>query len=90
MLSVLVLCLQNEDLNISWIYPTVPFQYLKIVFAIQYSTLSLTGSQLIFYSALDRCDISDVNLGKNEYICFELFEVFFLFFFKIGNHEEHP
>ena len=32
-----------------YIYPgTIPFQYLKTVFAIQYSTLSLTGSQFIF------------------------------------------
>ena len=45
----LVLYLQSEGLNISWIYPgTIPFQYLKTVFAIQYSTLSLTGSQFIF------------------------------------------
>ena len=45
----LVLCLQSEGLNILWIYPrTIPFQYLKTVFAIQYSTLSLTGSQFIF------------------------------------------
>ena len=27
---------------------TIPFQYLKTVFAIQYSTLSLTGNQFIF------------------------------------------
>ena len=45
----LVLYLQSECLNISWIYPgTIPFQYLKMVFAMQYSTLSLTGSQSIF------------------------------------------
>ena len=45
----LVLYLQSEGLNISWIYPgTIPFQYLKTVFAIQYSALSLTGSQFIF------------------------------------------
>ena len=45
----LVLYLQSEDLNISWIYPgTIPFQYLKTVFAIQHSTLSLTGSLFIF------------------------------------------
>ena len=45
----LVLYLQSEGLNISWIYPgTIPLQYLKTVSAIKYSTLSLTGSQLIF------------------------------------------
>ena len=45
----LLLCLQSEGLNISWIYPgTIPFQYLKTVFATQYSTMSLTGSQFIF------------------------------------------
>ena len=37
MLSLLYL--QNEGLNISWIYPdAIPFQYLKTVFALQYST----------------------------------------------------
>ena len=41
----LVLYLQSEGLNISW---KIPFQYLTTVFAIQYSTLSLTGSQFIF------------------------------------------
>ena len=35
-------------LNSSWIYHgKIPFQYLKTVFAKQYSTLSLTGSQFI-------------------------------------------
>ena len=49
----LVLYLQSEGLNISSIYPgTIPFQYLKTVFAIQYSTLSLTGSQFLFL----KCD----------------------------------
>ena len=45
----LVLYLQSEGLKISRIYTgTIPFQYLKMVFAIHYSTLSLTGSQFIF------------------------------------------
>ena len=44
-----VLYLQSEYLNIPWAYPgTIPFQYLKMVFAIQYSPPSLTGSQFIF------------------------------------------
>ena len=35
----LVLYLKSEGLNTSWIYPgTIPFQYLKTVFAIQYSS----------------------------------------------------
>ena len=70
----LVLYLQSEGLNIKWIYPvTIPFQYLKTVFAIQYSTLSLTS--LFFESEMNRYEISEVNLGKSEYISFELFEV---------------
>ena len=45
----LVLYLQSEGLNISRVYPgTVLFQYLKTVFAIQFSALLLTQSQLIF------------------------------------------
>ena len=56
----LVLYLQSEGLNILWIYPaTIPFQYLKTVFAIQYSTLSLTGSQFIFL----KCDGSIWDIG---------------------------
>ena len=40
---------------------------------------------------MDRYQISEVNLGKTKYICFELFEVLsFKFFFKRGNQEEHP
>ena len=69
----LALYLQSEGLNISRIYPgTILFQYLKKALAIHYSALLLTGSQLI---EMDRCEISEVNLGKSEYICFELFEV---------------
>ena len=35
-----MLYLQSEGLNISWICPiTIPFQYLKTIFAIQHSTL---------------------------------------------------
>ena len=79
-ISDLVLYLQSEGLNI-WIYPgTIPFQYLKTVFVIQSSTLSLTGSQFIFL----KCDGSIWDLGRkfrqNEYICFELFEVWILNF----------
>ena len=49
----LVLYLQSEDLNISSIYAgTIPFQYLRMVFAIQNSTLSLTESQFTFL----KCD----------------------------------
>ena len=69
------LYLQSKGLNISWIYPgTIPFQCLKMVFAIQYSTLSLAES------AMDRYKISMVHLSKSKYICFEVFEVWFLIF----------
>ena len=40
---------------------------------------------------MDRYQISEVNLSKSKYICFELFKVLsFKFFFKRGNQEEHP
>ena len=35
---------------------------------------------LFFWSVMDRYEISEANLGKNEYTCFELFEVWFLNF----------
>ena len=61
-ICVSVLYLSNEVFNISWTYPgIIPFHYLKMVFAIQYSTLSLTGSQFFFESAIDRYEISAVN-----------------------------
>ena len=57
------------------IYPgTIAFQYLKMVFTIEYSTLSLTGSQLIFLKCDGSVEMLEVNLGKNVYICFEFFE----------------
>ena len=87
-----VLYLQSEGLNISWIYPgTIPFQYLKTVFAIQYSTLSLTGSQFIFL----KWDGSIWDLGgkfrqKRIYLFWASWSLSFKFVFKRGNHEEHP
>ena len=88
----LALYLQSEGLNISWTYPgTIPLQYLKAVFAIQYSTLSLTGSQLIFL----KWDGSIWDLGgkfrqKRIHLFWAFWSLSFKFFFKRGNHEEHP
>ena len=84
--------LQNEGLNISWMYPgTIPFQYLKMIFTIQYFTLSLTGSQFIFL----KCNGSIWDhRGKFRQTWLNLFWAFwnlnFKVFFKRGNHEEHP
>ena len=87
----LVLYLQSEGLNISWIYPgTIPFQYLKTVFTIQYSTLSLTGSQFIFLK-WDR-SIGDLG-GKFRQKWIHLFWAFwslsFKFFFKKTHKNIH-
>ena len=86
----LVLYVQSEALNISWIYPgTIPFQYLKIVFAIHYSTLSLTGSQFPFLK-WDRL-IWDLGgkLRQNRIHLFCAFWSFcFNFFLKRRNHKE--
>ena len=85
------LYLQSEGLNISWIYPgSVPFQCWKTVFAIQYSTLSITGSQFIFL----KWDGSMWDLaGKFRQNWIHLFGAFwsliFKFFVKRRNHEEH-
>ena len=88
----LVLHLQSEGLNISWIYPgATPSLKLKTVLAIQYSTLSLTGSHFIFL----KCDWSIWDLRrifrKKRMILFEAFwSLSFKFFFKRGNHAGHP
>ena len=39
---------------------------------------------------MDRYEISEVNFGKNEWICFELFKFDFQVFLKRGNHDENP
>ena len=80
----------DEGLNISWICPgTIPFQYLKTVFAI----LCSTRSHFIFL----KCDwLINRDFGlkfrqKRLHLFLNTsFEVwFFKFFFKRGNHEEH-
>ena len=82
----LVVYLQSEGLNISWTYPgTIPFQYLKTVFAIQYSTLSLTGSQFIFL----KCDGSIWDLrGKFRQEWLHLFWAFWSLSFKFSLKEK--
>ena len=88
----LVLYLQSKDLNILWIYPgTIPFHYLKTVFTIQYSTLSLSRSQVIFL----KCDGLIWDLGgkfrqKWIHTFWAFWSLSFKFFFKRGNHEEYP
>ena len=88
----LVLYLQSEDLNISWIYPgTIPFQYLKTVFAIQYSTLSLTGNQFIFQKWDGLIWDLRVKFRQKQIHLFWAFWILsFKVFFKRGNNEEHP
>ena len=87
-----VLYLQVEALNISWIYPsTIQFQLLKTVFVIQYSTLSLGGSEFIFL----KCDGLIWDIGgkfrqKRIHLFWAFWSLIFKFFFKQGNHEKHP
>ena len=87
----LVLYLQSEGLNISWIYlGTIPFQYLKTVLAIPYSTLSLTGSQFTFL----KWDGSIWDLGgkcrqKRIHLFWAFWSLSFKLFFKRGNHLGH-
>ena len=87
----LVLYLQSEVLNMSWIYPgTIPFQYLKTVFAIQYSTLSLTGSQFIFLKCNESIwDLRGKLWQKRINLFWAFWSLSFKFFFKKGNYEEH-
>ena len=88
----LVLYLQSQDINISLIYPrTIPFQYLKTLFAIQYFTLLLCGRQFIFL----KWDGSIWGLGgifrpKRIHLFWAFWGLSFKFFFKRGNHGEHP
>ena len=70
---------------------TIPFHYLKTVFTIQYSTLSLSRSQVIFL----KCDGSIWDLGgkfrqKWIHMFWAFWSLSFKFFFKRGNHEEYP
>ena len=87
----LVLYLQSENLNISWIYPgTIPFQYLKTVFAIKYSTLSLTGSQFIFLKWDESIwDPRGKFRQKRIHLFWDFWSLSLKFFFKRRNHEEY-
>ena len=67
----------------------IPLQYLKFVFAIHFSTLSLAVARFLF-----NCDGSIWDFGgKFRLKVINLFWTFwnllFDFFFKRGNHEEH-
>ena len=79
-----VLYLQSKGLNISWIYSgRIPFQYLKPVFPIQYSTVSLTGRQFIFR----KWDGLIWELGgklrqKRRHLFWDFWSLSFKFFFK--------
>ena len=89
----LVLHLQSEGLNILWIYPgTISSQYLKLAFAVQYSTQPLDGSQFIFLKYAG--SIWDLG-GKFRWKRRNWFWAFsnlitIEFLFKRGNSEEHP
>ena len=70
--------LQSEVLIISWIYPgAILFLYFKTVFAIQYPTLYLAGSQHIFESVIDWYRSLEITSVKKEYIRFGIFEICF-------------
>ena len=88
----LVLYLETEDLNISWIYSgTTPFEYLKTVLAMHYSILWPTGSQFIFF----KCNRYIWDLGvkfreKRIHLFWAFWILSFKFSFKRRNHEENP
>ena len=88
----LVLYLQSGGLSISWIYPvTIPLQYLKMVLAIQYSTLSLTGSQFIFLKWDGLIwDLGGKVRQKRIHLFWAFWSSSFKFLFKRWNHEELP
>ena len=85
----LVLNLPSESLNISWIYPgTLPFQYLKTVFTIQYSTLSIAESQFIFLKCHGLIwDLGGKFRQKRIHLFWAFWSLGFKFFQKRGNHE---
>ena len=88
----LVLYLQSEDLNISWIYPgTTPFQYLKMVYTIQYSTLSLIAIKFNFLKCSGYVwDLAGKFRQKWIHLFWASWSLSFKFFFKRENHGEHP
>ena len=53
-ISDLELYLQREGLNILWIYPgTIPFQYLKMIFAIQISEVNSGKDKHIYFELFE-------------------------------------
>ena len=91
-ICVLVVYLQSEDLNISWIYPgTSSFQDLKLLFERNYSTLSLAGSEFIFLKWDESIwDIGDKFRQKWIHLFWAFWGLIFKFFFKRRHHEKHP
>ena len=69
-------------MNISW-YNSIPVLKDGIFNKVFYS---VTNQKPVYFSKvrwidmMDRYEISEVNLDKSEYICFELFEVWVLIF----------
>ena len=67
---------------------TISFKQLKIVVAVQDSTLSETGSQSILHDS-HVCDCNRANLNKNAYIHFVLLEACVLDFCCEGETMMH-
>ena len=86
----LVLYLQSEGLNISWIYlGAITFQYLKTVFTIQYSTLSLAGGHFIFPECEGPTwDLRSKFSQKQIHLFWALCSLGFKLFFKRGKDGE--
>ena len=87
----LIVYLKSEGWNIHEYPGTAPFWYLKIVFTKLCSTLSLAGRRFIFLgcNGLIR-DLGGKFRQKRIYLFWAFWSLIFRFFFKTGNHEEHP
>ena len=53
----------------------ITLQYVKTIFTLHYSTLSLAGSQFQSKAQWINARYWKLNLGNIEYICSEIFEV---------------
>ena len=85
-----VLDMNTKTVNILLIFSgTMPLQYLKVIFQIQYSPLFLRQSHLLF----ENCDGSIQDLGgifmeKQIHMLLAFCSLIFNFFFKKGNSQQ--
>ena len=93
MISILIGCIPDHIFGLKKdnLICSIFVRYLKTIFTKQCTTLSLVGRRFIFLmcNGLIR-DLGGKFRQKRIYLFWAFRSLIFRFFFKTGNHEEHP